>query len=35
MKDIKQLGIWMDHSNALLLEMVNNSIVKYKNHGYK
>jgi hypothetical protein len=26
MKDIKQLGIWMDHSNAFLLEMVNDTI---------
>jgi hypothetical protein len=26
MKDIKQVGIWMDHSNAFLLEMVNNTI---------
>lgn len=26
MKDIKQLGIWMDHSNAFLLEIVNDTI---------
>ena len=26
MKDIRQVGIWMDHSNAFLLEMVNNTI---------
>jgi hypothetical protein len=26
MKDIKQLGIWMDHSSAFLLEMVNDTI---------
>jgi hypothetical protein len=26
MKNIKQLGIWMDHSNAFLLEMVNDTI---------
>lgn len=25
MKDIKQLGIWMDHSNAFLLEKVNDT----------
>ena len=27
MKDIKQLGIWMDHSNAFLLEIANDTIV--------
>jgi len=26
MKDIKQLGIWMDHSKAFLLEIVNDTI---------
>ena len=26
MKDIKQLGIWMDHANAFLLEIVNDTI---------
>lgn len=26
MKDIKQLGIWMDHSKAFLLEIVNDKI---------
>jgi hypothetical protein len=26
MKEIKQLGIWMDHSNAFLLEKVNDTI---------
>ena len=27
MKDIKQLGIWMDHSNAYLMELTNDIIV--------
>jgi len=27
MKNIKQLGIWMDHSNAYLLEIINDTIV--------
>jgi len=26
MKNIKQLGIWMDHSNAYLLEVINDTI---------
>jgi hypothetical protein len=26
MKDNKQLGIWMDHSNAFLLEIINDTI---------
>jgi len=26
MKNIKQLGIWMDHSNAYLLELINDKI---------
>jgi hypothetical protein len=26
MKNIKQLGIWMDHSNAYLLELINDTI---------
>ena len=26
MKNIKQLGIWMDHSNAYLLEIINDTI---------
>ena len=26
MKNIKQLGIWMDHSNAYLLEVLNDTI---------
>jgi len=28
MKKIKQLGIWMDHSNAILLELTNDLIVQ-------
>jgi hypothetical protein len=28
MKKIKQLGIWMDHSNAVLLELTNDMIVQ-------
>jgi hypothetical protein len=27
MKNIKQLGIWMDHSNAYLIELTNDTIV--------
>jgi len=27
MKNIKQLGIWMDHSNAYLMELTNDIIV--------
>jgi hypothetical protein len=27
MKNIKQLGIWMDHSNACLMELTNDTIV--------
>jgi hypothetical protein len=27
MKNIKQLGIWMDHSNAYLMELTNGTIV--------
>ena len=27
MKNIKQLGIWMDHSNAYLMELTNDTIV--------
>jgi hypothetical protein len=27
MKNIKQLGIWMDHSNAYMLELTNDTIV--------
>ena len=26
MKNIKQFGIWMDHSNAYLLELINDTI---------
>ena len=28
MKKNKQLGIWMDHSNAYLLELVNDAIIE-------
>ena len=28
MKQIKQLGIWMDHSNAFLMELTNDVIVE-------
>jgi len=28
MKKIKQMGIWMDHSNAFLMELANNKIVE-------
>jgi len=28
MKKVKQLGIWMDHSNAFLMELENNKIVE-------
>jgi stalled ribosome rescue protein Dom34 len=28
MKEIKQLGIWMDHSNAFLMELNNGNIVQ-------
>ena len=27
MKNIRQLGIWMDHSNAYLMELTNDSIL--------
>jgi len=27
MKNIKQMGIWMDHSKAYLMELTNNTIV--------
>jgi len=27
MKNIKQLGIWMDHSNAFLMELKNDTII--------
>jgi len=27
MKNIRQLGIWMDHSNAYLMELTNDTIV--------
>jgi len=27
MKNIKKLGIWMDHSNAYLMELTNDIIV--------
>jgi hypothetical protein len=27
MKKIRRLGIWMDHSNAILMELTNDSIV--------
>jgi len=27
MKNIKQMGIWMDHSNAILMELTNETIV--------
>lgn len=27
MKEIKQLGIWMDHSNAFLMELKNDTIL--------
>ncbi len=27
MKNIKQLGIWMDHSNAYMMELTNDTIV--------
>ena len=30
MKNIKQLGIWMDHSNAYLMELKNDVIVTKK-----
>lgn len=30
MKNIKQLGIWMDHSNAYLMELTNDIIVTNK-----
>ena len=28
MKKVKQMGIWMDHSNAFLMELENNKIVE-------
>lgn len=28
MKEIKQLGIWMDHSNAFLMDLTNDVIVE-------
>jgi|ERR1035437_2589073 hypothetical protein len=28
MKEIKQIGIWMDHSNAFLMELSNDTIVE-------
>jgi len=28
MKKIKQLGIWMDHSNAFLMELINDTILE-------
>ena len=28
MKNIKQLGIWMDHSNAYLMELANDIIIQ-------
>jgi len=28
MKQVKQLGIWMDHSNAFLMELSNDTIVE-------
>jgi hypothetical protein len=39
MKNIKQLGIWMDHSNAFLMELKNDTIMtnsvvsELSNHG--
>jgi hypothetical protein len=30
MKNIKQLGIWMDHSNAYLMDMTDDTIVTNK-----
>lgn len=30
MKNIKQLGIWMDHSNAYLMELINDTVVTNK-----
>jgi len=29
MKNIKQMGIWMDHSNAILMELTNETIIKH------
>jgi len=29
MKNIKQMGIWMDHSNAILMELINETIVTH------
>ncbi len=29
MKNIRQMGIWMDHSNALLMEIAGETIVKH------
>jgi len=29
MKNIKQMGIWMDHSNAILMELTNETIVTH------
>jgi hypothetical protein len=29
MKNIKQMGIWMDHSNALLMELTGETIVAH------
>ena len=28
MKKVKQMGIWMDHSNAFLMELADNTIVE-------
>jgi nitrogenase subunit NifH len=28
MKKVKQIGIWMDHSNAFLMELTNNTIIE-------
>ena len=28
MKEIKQLGIWMDHANAFLMELSNDTIIE-------
>jgi hypothetical protein len=28
MKNVKQLGVWMDHSNAYLLELIHDQIIQ-------
>ena len=29
MKKVKQIGIWMDHSNAFLMELTNDKIIEH------